>query len=366
MSSSVVNTVVSHLQLETHLGGYGAAAQRHDALQAVYADAAKLLGCDVDEIALTDSHSRGWREVVNCLHFNTGDRILVGRNEWGGNYAALTHIAQRDGAIVETIPCNSSGEVCLTQLTAMLNPRVRLISLTWLPANGGLIQPAEQVGVLARAAQIPFFLDAAQAVGQMPVDVRSLNCDVLTTPGRKWLRGPRGTGLLYVRRGFLAELRPAAVDLFSAPLKHGSYQLRDDAKRFETSEANMAARLGLGQAIHEALTLGLDTIQFFVQEKAIMIRKALKGMPHVQTHDLGTKQSGLIAFTVEGLSANVVQTHLKAQGIEVSVNGIAFTPLDMAARHLTDIVRISPHITTTDKEVIRLLDAISSLARITQ
>ena len=365
MSASVVDAVVSHLHLETRLGGYGAAAQQHEALQAVYASAAQLLGCDADEIALTDSHSRGWREVMNCLHFNAGDRILVGRNEWGGNYAALTHIAQRDGAIVETIPCSASGEVCLTQLSAMLDARVRLISLTWLPANGGLIQPAAQVGALARAAQIPFFLDAAQAVGQMPVDVRSLDCDVLTTPGRKWLRGPRGTGLLYVRRGFLAELRPAAVDHFSAPLKHGNYQLREDAQRFETSEANMAARLGLGQAIHEALTLGLDTIQMRVQEKAALIRRALKDMSHVHPHDLGTQQSGLIAFTVEGLSAHAVQTHLKAQGIEVGVNGVAFTPLDMVARNLTDIVRISPHITTTDNEVTRLLQAISSLARIT-
>lgn len=365
MSASTVDAMVSHLHLETRLGGYGAAVHQHQALTAVYIHAAQLLGCDADEIALTDSHSRGWREVMNCLHFAPGDRILVGRSEWGGNYAALTHIAQRDGAAVETIPSTPSGEVCLTQLAAMLDHRVRLISLTWLPANGGLIQPAARVGALAHAAKIPFFLDAAQAVGQMPVDVRALNCDVLTTPGRKWLRGPRGTGLLYVRRGFLQALQPAALDHFSAPLINGQFQLRDDARRFETSEANMAARLGLGQAIQEAVVQGLDTIQTQVQSKANKIREALQRMPHIQSHDVGTQLSGLIAFTAQDLTSDAVRTHLAQQGIEVAVNGTAFTPLDMRARGLTDVVRISAHTTTTDEEIARLLDAVSNLADLT-
>jgi selenocysteine lyase/cysteine desulfurase len=242
---------------------------------------------------------------------------------------------------------------------------VRLISLTWLPANGGLIQPAAQVGALAHAAKIPFFLDAAQAVGQMPVDVRALNCDVLTTPGRKWLRGPRGTGLLYVRRGFLPALQPAALDHFSTPLINGQYQLRDDARRFETSEANMAARLGLGQAIQEALVQGLDTIQTQVQSKASKIREALQRMPHIQSHDVGTQFSGLIAFTAQDLTSDAVRTHLAQQGIEVAVNGTAFTPLDMRARGLANVVRISAHTTTTDEEIARLLDAVSNLSDLT-
>ena len=365
MSASTVDAMVSHLHLETRLGGYGAAMHQYNALAAVYTHAAQLLGCDTDEIALTDSNSRGWREVMNCLHFAPGERILISRSEWGGNYAALTHIALRDGAVVETIPSTPTGEVCLTQLAAMLDHRVRLISLTWLPANGGLVQPAAQVGALASAAKIPFFLDAAQAVGQIPIDVRSINCDVLTAPGRKWLRGPRGTGLLYVRRGFLSKLQPAALDHFSAPLTRGHYQLRNDARRFETSEANMAARLGLGQAIQEALAQGLDTIQTRVQSKATKIRETLRCMPHIQSHDSGTQLSGLIAFTAEGLTSERVRAHLAQQGLEVAVNGTAFTPLDMQARGLTDIVRISPHTTTTDEEIARLLDAVSNLADLT-
>lgn len=362
MSPSVLDTMVAHLQLESRIGGYAAAMHRQAALDQVYARAAQLLNCDTDEVALTDSHSRGWRDVLSCLQFSPGDRILVARSEWGGNYAALAHMAQRSGASLEVIPCTATGEVCLDALAHMLDHHVRLVSLTWLPANGGLIQPAAKVGALTRAAGIPFFLDAAQAVGQLPVDVRALECDVLTTPGRKWLRGPRGTGLLYVRRAFLSALTPPVVDHFTAPFGQGRYTLRPDARRFETSEAGIAARLGLGQALEEALTQGIENIQHSVFAKSQTIRQALAHIPNVQLRDIGLAQSGLVSFTFDHCTAKTAQTRLNAQGIEVALNGLAFTPLDLQARGLTDILRASAHTTTTDTDIDRLIHAVSQIA----
>jgi cysteine desulfurase/selenocysteine lyase len=362
MSDAVVDTVTTHLQLESRIGGYAAAMQRQAALDQVYARAAQLLNCDADEIALTDSHSRGWRDVLSCLQFSQGDRILVARSEWGGNYAALAHMAQRSGASLEVIPSTATGEVCLDALAQMIDERVRLVSLTWLPANGGLIQPAEKVGALTRAAGIPFFVDAAQAVGQLPVDVRALGCDVLTTPGRKWLRGPRGTGLLFVRRDFLSALIPPVVDHFTAPWAEGCYTLRHDARRFETSEACIAARLGFGQALEEVLTQGVPHIQQRILAKSQAIRDALSCVPGVQLRDIGTHQSGLVSFTFDHCIAKVAQTRLIAQGVEVGLNGIAFTPLDMQARGLTDILRASAHTSTTDADIERLVHCVSQTA----
>lgn len=362
MSQSVIDTVVAHLQLESRIGGYAAAMQQQSAMDQVYARAAQLLNCDTDEIALTDSHSRGWRDVLSCLQFSKGDRILVSHSEWGGNYAALTHMAQRSGASLEIMPATTTGEVCLKSLAHMLDDRVRLVSLTWLPANGGLIQPAAQVGALTRAAGIPFFLDAAQAVGQLPVDVRALACDVLTTPGRKWLRGPRGTGLLYVRRAFLSALIPPVVDHFTAPFAQGCYTLRDDARRFETSEAGIAARLGLGQALEEALTQGIDHIQLNIVAKSQLIREALAQLPHVQLRDTGVHQSGLVSFTFDHLSPKTALTRLHELGVEVASNGVAFTPLDMQARGLTDILRASVHTINTEGDIARLIHAVSKTA----
>jgi len=362
MSQSVIDTVVAHLQLETRIGGYAAATQQQANLDQVCARAAQLLNSDTDEIALTDSHSRGWRDVLSCLQFSEGDRILVARSEWGGNYAALAHMAQRSGASLEVIPATATGEVCLDSLAHMLDERVRLVSLTWLPANGGLIQPAAKVGALTRAAGIPFFLDAAQAVGQLPVDVRALACDVLTTPGRKWLRGPRGTGLLYVRRAFLAALIPPVVDHFTAPFAQGTYTLREDARRFETSEAGVAARLGLGQALEDTLTQGIDNIQRIIVAKSQTIRVALAQIPNVQLRDTGVHQSGLVSFTFDHLNAKTALARLHAHGVEVALNGVAFTPLDMQARGLTDILRASAHTVTTDEDIARLIHAVSTTA----
>jgi cysteine desulfurase/selenocysteine lyase len=362
-SQAVIDAVTAHLARESAMGPYAAAQAVADEVADLYACAAKLLGCDADEVALTDSHSRGWGAVVGSMAFGEGDRILVSRSEWGGNYASLMHIARRCGAQVEVMPCDDSGAVCPTQLAAMLDARVRLISLTWLPANGGLVNPAAAVGALARAAGIPFVLDAAQAVGQMPVDVRAIGCDVLTAPGRKWLRGPRGTGLLYVRRDFLARLTPRTFDQLSAPWRDDGYHLRDDARRFETSEASVALRLGLRVALRSALDLGVAAIRQRIIGLADSMRASLGAIDRVQLQDLGRQRSGLVSFTMAGLAPAEVRHRLQAEGIEVALNGVAFTPLDMQARGLTEIVRASPHVYTTEDDVAQLVTAVSRVAR---
>ncbi|HEV8693739.1 MAG TPA: aminotransferase class V-fold PLP-dependent enzyme [Lysobacter sp.] len=363
MPHTVLNAVTNHLARESAKGAYGAASEVADQLADLYSAASQLLGCDSDEVAVTDSHSRGWGAAIGAMRFNVGDRILVSRGEWGGNYAALVHIARSRGALLEIIPSDDSGAVCLEQLEAMLDERVRLIALTWLPANGGLVNPAAQVGALARAAGIAFVLDAAQAVGQMPVNVQALGCDVLTAPGRKWLRGPRGTGLLYVRRSFLTQLDPPAVDHFSAPWTGSEYRLRNDARRFETSEASVALRLGLRAAIRGALELGLDAIQYRIVSLAEALRSSLAAIESVQVHDLGRQRSGLVSFTVNGVTPAQVRELLQDAGIEVAVSGVAFTPLDMQARGLTDLVRASPHLYTTQADIDQLAVAVSQIVR---
>ena len=362
MPQAVVDAVVGHLARESALGAYGAAQEQQTAVEAVYRSAARLLRCDADEIALTDSHSRGWQAVVAAMGLKRGDRILVGRSEWGGNYAALLHIARTTGATVQQVGCEADGTIDLDDLAYNLDASVRLVSLTWLPANGGLVNPAAAVGALTRAAGVPFVLDAAQAVGQMPVDVRALGCDVLTAPGRKWLRGPRGTGLLYVRRGFLSTLQPPTVDHFTAPWNGTEYAVRDDARRLEASEASVALRLGLGVAIDTALALGVNDIQQAIGARATRLREGLAQTEGVRCRDLGTARSGLVSFTVDGVGPAQVQKLLADQGMAVAVNGTAYTPLDMRARGLHEIVRASPHAYTTAAEIDDLLLALRRIA----
>ncbi|HET9625813.1 MAG TPA: aminotransferase class V-fold PLP-dependent enzyme [Kofleriaceae bacterium] len=358
----VVDRVIEHLEREAVDGAMEAARAVTGELEALYASAARLLGCGVDEVAVMESHTRGWQLAFAGFRFAAGDRILTARSEWAGNYAALLRAAEHAGATVEVVPSDDSGQVSIPALEAMLDPRVKLIALTWLPANGGLINPAQEVGRVARAAGIPFVLDAAQAIGQVPIDVAALGCDVLTASGRKYLRGPRGTGVLYVRRGFAEQLVPPPLDHVSAPRSpDGRFVQRLDARRYEAGETSVALRLGLGVAIDHALAIGLPALRAQIASNASQLRAALADVRGLVLRDLGVERSGLVSFTIDGIACEAIRVALAARRINVAVNGVAYTPLDMTARGLDQIVRASVHADTTRADIAHLVHALHEL-----
>ncbi len=201
MPAPVLDATIAHLRLEGEIGGYEAAERAAERIEHVYAAAARLLDCAADEIAVVENATRAWDMAFHALRFEPGDRILTARAAYASNYIAFLQMARRAGVAVETIPDDVHGQVSLEALERLIDPRVRLVAITHVPTNGGLVNPVAGVGRIARAAGVPFLLDACQSVGQMPIDVRAIGCDMLSTTGRKYLRGPRGTGLLYVRRG---------------------------------------------------------------------------------------------------------------------------------------------------------------------
>lgn len=364
-STSTLQAIQAHLQREATLGPMEAGVASRALTENARTLAARLLNAQPDEIALTSGNSAGWGAAFAALApWRPGDRILVGRHEWGGNLAAMRLHAERAGAMLETIASDPSGCVDPDALAAMIDDRVRLIALTWLPANGGLINPAAAIGRVARQHGIPYFVDAAQAVGQLPVDVAQVGCDVLSTVGRKALRGPRGTGLLYVRRGFLEQLTPAYVDTYSAPLDaDGRPVLRADAGRLESAENSLALRCGLANALQEALALGLPSIRATVDAIAQRLRAELAAIAGLTVLDQGREKSSLISFNLDGWAAPDVQRALAAVGVTIGSNGVPYTPLDMHARGLTQIARVSVSPLTNDNEIDRLLDALRQLAR---
>ena len=364
-SAATLQAIHAHLQREATQGPMEAGVASRELTEKARALAARLLNADPGEIALTGGNSPGWGAAFAALEpWRAGDRILVGRHEWGGNLATMRLTAQRAGATLETIPSDDSGCVDAQALEAMLDERVRLIALTWLPANGGLINPAAAVGSVARRHGIPYFVDAAQAVGQLPVDVAQIGCDVLSGAGRKALRGPRGTGLLYVRRAFLDRLTPTFVDTHSAPLGvDGEPMLRQDAARLESAEASLALRCGLANALQEALDIGLPAIRARIAATAQALRTELATIPGITVLDQGRERSGLVSFNFADQDAVSVQRAMAAQGITIGSNGVSYTPLDMQARGLTQIARASVSYLTSDAEIDRLLEGLRALAR---
>jgi selenocysteine lyase/cysteine desulfurase len=345
MSSAALAALQEHLLLESRLGPMEAGEAAAPGLQRLREDAARLLNAGTDELFFQGSGSAAfgaaWSAFMHRTPLRAGDRILVGRQEWGGNLATY----QRSGATVEVLPCRADGSVDVEATAAMIDGKVRWISLTWLPANGGLINDAAALGRVARAAGVPYFIDAGQAVGQLEVDVRLLGCDVLKSAGRKHLRGPRGTALLYVRKGFQDRLEPPWVDVSGASL--------------ETAEQPVALRLALPVAIAEALDTGIDAIAAHVQGLAVRLRERLAELPHVRLHDLGDgPRSGLVSFTVEGETAPSTRARLARQGIHVGANGVPYTPLDMQARGLDGIVRASFSWLNNEADIERLASTV--------
>ncbi len=365
MPRQVTEAIGFQLAQEARLGPHEAAVPVADRLEKMRADAAHLLDADVSEIAIMGSGSSGWGLAFAALRpFAPGDRIFVGRQEWGSNLATMHLMAERTGARIETIPCHADGSVDAAALDRMVDARVRLISLTWLPANGGLVNDAAAVGKVANRHAIPYFVDAGQALGQIPVSVRDIGCDVLKGAARKFLRGPRGTALLYVRRSMLSKMRQSYFDVLSAPWSGGEPTVREGTRRFESAESSIALWLGLGEALALARSIGVDAIRARIEPMAIELRRRLGKIPGVELCDLGDgPRSGLVSFNIRGMNEQVVRQRLTAEsGINVGANGVPYTPLDMTARGLSGIVRASVSYLNTEREMDILTAAVAKLA----
>ncbi|PNA05856.1 MULTISPECIES: aminotransferase class V-fold PLP-dependent enzyme [unclassified Pseudomonas] len=361
-SQATLDAVIEQLQHEA-LGGPMEAADNRVQERARNA-AAALLNAQPEDIAFASSGSAAWSQAFNALGpWQLGERILVGRHEWAGNLACMAE-AVKAGARLEVIPCDAHGAVDPQALAQMIDGQVRLIALTWLPANGGLINPAAQIGSVARRHGIPYFIDAGQALGQLPCDVQALQCDVLKGAGRKFLRGPRGTALMYIRPHFLQRLLPVQRDVLSAPWDGKRFTLRDDARRFETSEVSLALLAGLANALEEYNRLGAIPVRQRIEQLSNGLRQRLKAIPGLTLRDLGTanQQSGLIAFTLEGWDSVALKQTLAERRINIGANGVAYTPLDMQARGLTNIARVAVSYLNTQEEIDVLLENLTELA----
>jgi selenocysteine lyase/cysteine desulfurase len=365
MPQPVLDAVIEHLQLEARIGGYEAAAEARERIEHVYDAVATLISCSRDEVAIIENATRAWDMAFYSLPFQTEDRILTASSEYASNYIAFLQRARRTGASIEVIPNDEHGQVSLDALRNMLDERVKLIAITHVPTNGGLVQPVAAIGKIAREANILYLVDACQSVGQMPMNVEQIGCDMLSTTGRKYLRGSRGTGFLYVRRAILEQLEPPFLDLHAAQwISPSEYKVRDDARRFENWETNYAAKIGLGVAIDYANQLGLDDIWRRIKALSYQLRSQLTTLPDVIVRDRGVTQCGIVTFTVEGHEPEAIQRQLAASNINVSVAVRSSAVLDMDTRKLTSMIRASVHYYNTEEEVELFIQTLTTMLKL--
>lgn len=363
MPVPVIEAVIDHTRLEAEIGGYEAAGERELLWESTYDAIGELINCNRDEIAIVENATRAWDMAFYALRFRPGDRILTAKAEYASNFLAYLQAAARYGVEIDVIPNDDAGQLSVQALENMIDDRVRLISITHVPTNGGLVNPAAAVGRVANRAGVPYILDACQSAGQIPLDVEEIGCDVLTATGRKFLRGPRGTGFLYVRRDLIRELEPPFVDLRAARWDtDGAFTVRDDARRFESWETNYATKIGLGAAVRYALGWGIDEIQTANHGLAESLRTALGTIPRVEVLDLGEERCAIVSFAVAGADPRDVHATLGAAGINVSVSVIEDTRLDMSDRGYEHWLRASVHYFNTEHEVERLAQAVYEIA----
>jgi cysteine desulfurase/selenocysteine lyase len=358
----VVARVVEHLRLEEKIGGYEAADMVADELAGVYACVARLLNCAPEEIALQESATRAWDAAFYSFQWAPGDRIVTAVSEYASNYIAFLQVAERTGAEICVVESDATGQVDIEAMRKLLDDRVKLIALTHVPTNGGLVQPAAEVGRLAREANIPFLLDACQSAGQIDLDVEALGCDMLSATGRKYLRGPRGTGFLYVRKSLLHRLLPPVLDMRAADwVATNKFEVRPDAKRFEGWESSAALRLGMRAAINYALELGLGNIEQRVQSLAALLRERLGAIRGVTVHDLGRVRSGIVTFTFEPQSPQDIMRRLGEERVAVRTTDRYAARIDLERRGLTELVRASVHYYNTEAEIDRFCEKLQNL-----
>ncbi|PJE13533.1 aminotransferase class V-fold PLP-dependent enzyme [Legionella sp.] len=356
---AVISSIKEHLDLEAAMGGYEAAQFNLEKSEKLYHNAAGLINCLPDEIAFVENATRAWEMAFYSFKFKKGDRIVTAISEYASNYLAFLHKAKQLGVEIIVISNDEYGQLDLDDLNRKLNEKVKLIALTHVPTQGGLINPIIEAGIIAKKHNIPYLVDTTQSLGQMPIDVHEIGCDFLCATGRKYLRGPRGTGFLFARKAIIQNYEPPFIDLHSAQwISNNEYKLRNDARRFETWEQNIAAKIGLATAIDYALAIGVDATWQRIQGLAHQLRENLKTIKGVNLQDLGKNKCGIVSFNCQKVEPNFIQEKLKKHKINVSISLQEYARLDLEKRNINSLVRASIHYYNTEKEIEKFCETL--------
>ena len=361
ITKQTLKIMISHLKMEAKIGSYEAARLKADKIETIYHSIATLVNANPDEIAITNSATHAWDMAFYSIKFKPGDIILTSSNDYVSNNIAYMQISKKSGIKVKVIPNKENGDLSISALERMIDSKVKLIALTHIPSNLGITHPAEDIGRIAKEAGIIYLLDASQSIGQMPIDVKQIGCDILSASGRKYLRGPRGTGFLFVSKALIPQLPPPFLDMHAAKWTGNNYHIRLDAKRFEHWEYNIVAKLGLGSAVDYALKLDLSETFSYIQLLANNLRNLLSNIKGVTIYDKGTNLCGLINFTLKNTNPVEIRDRLMRQGVNVSSTEPTYPFGGSNTGQYPSMIRASIHYYNTPDEINRFTDIISQI-----
>lgn len=359
----VLDRVIEHLKLEARIGGYEAADVVDEEAQQFYHEAARFIHAQSPhEIAFTQSSTASFHALISAIPLCAKDRVIIFQHEYASNYLTLLHLQKKLGFSLDVIPLDCSGDIDLDVLRQKMHRNVKVVVLDHMPTQSGALSPAEEVGAIVKAFDAVYILDATQTIGQYPVNVHKIGCDALCATSRKFLRGPRGCGFLYVKESLANNLIPAVVDLESAHLVgQGQLCIAPGCKRFETWERSLALQLGLQQALIYAQNVGIDAIWQRGQQLAARMRQGLASIPGVVVHDPGSRLGNIVTFTKSSHTCSEMVRHLAASNIAINMSKKSYAWLDFEQRNLEQVCRASPHYYNSEEEVDIFLDVLKNL-----
>ncbi|MDB4505879.1 aminotransferase class V-fold PLP-dependent enzyme [Saprospiraceae bacterium] len=354
-----IDIITEYLQLEATLGGYEVKNKYENIINDFYSEAAELINAGKDEIAIVSNASDGVNKILHSIQWKAGDVLLTTEVEYGNCYLNYLKLKEEKGIIVKIVPSDHDGNILLKKMEEMISSKVKLIAVTHIPTNSGLIMPAEKIGNIAKKHNILFLLDACQSVGHIPVDVKKIQCDFLSTTSRKYLRGPRGMGFIYARKEILEKLKPSTLDMVTAHWKDAdNYALDCNIKIFEQWEKSYALLLGFSKALSYLNNLGVENTWKRIQYLSTYLRSQLEQTGGIEVTDIGKEQCGIVTFSVAGIDSEKLVNALLKHGINLSTSLRFSTVLDMDKRGLTGVCRASIHYFNTKEEIDILVEKV--------
>lgn len=364
MPRPVLDAMRDHLELEASIGGYEAAAAMRQEIKAFYDSVATLLHTRPGQVAFAASATDAYNKALSTINFKEGDVILTTKDDYISNQIAFLQISRRFRTHVVWADTAPEGGVDLQHMAELMDRhRPVLVAVTHVPTNSGLVQPVAQIGEQCRDRGLLYLVDACQSVGQLDVDVSRLHCDFLSATFRKFLRGPRGAGFLYVSERVLEKpMAPLFLDLHSARwTSPETYEPAPNARRFELWEKPYAAVLGARAATDYATNIGLPAIEKRITAMAETLRNKLDAIEGIRVTDLGRKKCAIVSLTAEGWQPKAFRHALEKRGFNTSLHTRQAAHFDFEAKALEWTLRASLHYYNTEAELGQFADAVTEI-----
>lgn len=357
-----VQAVTNYINKEARVGGYAMQFSNESAFQKFYKNAAELINCQPDEISLTIGASDAQAKILYSFPFKRGDVVVTTEMEYSNNFMNLLNLKKQKGIKIRIVKNEKDCSFNLEKFENAIDEKVKLIAATHIPTSSGQIAPVEAIGKIAKKHKIPYLLDACQSIGQCPVDVQKIGCDFATATSRKYLRGPRGLGFLFVKKSAMEMLTPPTVESWFASWESKTvYKIERTHKMFEGFEKPYSNIVGLATAIDYQNQLGIEATWERIQQLSKILRIRLNSLKNVKVVDPKVNLSGIVTFVKKGVDGSKIHQNLAAQKINVSVTQPFSSLIDMKKRKLSEAMRASVHYYNTKNEIEKLVKSLDAI-----